>query len=211
MNDRGPMKQAVTLAEICDVWGLADSSARRYVKTFKAFFPVASEGFPVRYRGEAVEIMGMIVAAMKERHSRAEIEAALAHAGHSRDVGKSSPPVFTTSPLPEIINESVVKMMVKSVAESFAAGQLEALEVNRRILATLEKQTAAIERQNELLEQLTRAEVALPRGTPSISLQEAPGGPEGTESTEPGSAAPKNASEGDSRPSWWKRLWKLKV
>lgn len=201
MNDRGPMKQAVTLAEICDVWGLADSSARRYVKRFKAFFPVASEGFPVRYRGEAVEIMGMIVAAMKERHSWAEIEAALAHAGHSRDVGKSSPPVFTTSPLPEIINESVVKMMVTSVAESLAAGQREALEVNRQVLA-------ALNRQNELLENLVRAGVALPRESPLNSLQKAPERPEGEGNVEPEGVGLENASEGRFRPSWWQRLWK---
>jgi len=42
------MRQTVTLAEICEALGLANSSARRYVKTFKPFFPVASEGFPVR-------------------------------------------------------------------------------------------------------------------------------------------------------------------
>lgn len=205
------MKQSVTLAEICSVWGLADSSARRYVKTFKAFFPVVSEGFPIRYRGEAVEIMGMIVAAMKERHSRAEIEAALAHAGHSRDVEKSSPPVFTTSPLPEILNESVVKTVAKSVAENLAAGQREALEVNRRILATLERQTAAIERQNEFLESLVRIGVALPGFPPSNLRQEAQGGPEKEKSVVPEGVAPENGTEGHFRPSWWRRLWKRKA
>jgi len=204
------MKPTVTLAEICEALGLADSSARRYVKTFKAFFPVASEGFPVRYRSEAVEIMGMIVAAMKERHSRTEIEAALARAGHSRDVEKSSPPVFTTSPLPEILNESVVKMVAKSVAESLAAGQREALEVNRRILAVLEKQTAAIERQNELLENLTRAGVALPGEPPPNSRQEAPGGPKEEQGVVPVMPAQQNASGGKFRPSWWQRLWRRK-
>lgn len=194
------MKQTVTLAEICEALSLADSSARRYVKTFKAFFPVASDGFPVRYRGEAVEIMGMIVAAMKERHSRAEIEAALACSGHSQEVVKSSPPVFTTSPLPEILDEKVVKMVAKSVAESLAVGQREALEVNRRILA-------AIERQNELLERLARAGVALPGEYPSNSPQEAPGGTKEGEDVESGGAVPENASEGRNRPSWWKRLW----
>lgn len=195
------MKQTVTLAEICEALGLADSSARRYVKAFKAFFPVASDGFPVRYRGEAMEIMSMIVAAMKERHSRAEIEAALAHAGHSRDVGKSSPPVFTTSPLPEMLNESVVKMVAKSVAESLAAGQREALEVNREILA-------ALNRQNELLENLARAGVALPGESPSISLQEVLGGPEGTRAIEPAAATPESTSEGKSRSSWLGRFWR---
>lgn len=199
MNDRGPIKQAVTLAEICEALGLADSSARRYVKTFKAFFPVASEGFPVRYRGEAVEILGMIVAAMKERRSRAEIEAALARAGHSRDVVKSSSPA-TTSPQFEIIEESVVKMVAKSSAE--------ALEVNRRILAALERQNALLDCQNMLLEQLVRSGVALPGESPSNSIQEAPEGAEEGEAMETEGGAMKNASEGHFRPSWWQRLWK---
>lgn len=194
--------KTVTLAEICETLGLADSSARRYVKTFKAFFPVASDGFPVRYRGEAVEIMGMVMAAMKERRSRAEIEAALARAGHSRDVVKSSSPA-TTSPQFEIVEESVVKMVAKSSAE--------ALEVNRRILAALERQNALLDCQNMLLERLARAGVALPGEPPSNSLQEAPGGPEGGGVMEPEGTAPENALEGRSRRSWWKRLWRCKV
>jgi len=197
------MRQTVTLAEICEALGLADSSARRYVKTFKPFFPVASEGFPVRYRPEALEIMGLIVAAMRERLSQAEIEAALTQAGHARDVGKSPPPVFTTTPLPEILNEKVVGMVAKSVAESLAVGQREALEVNRQILV-------ALNRQNELLEGLARAGGALPGETPAISRQEAQEGPETGQATEPAAAAPENASEGNSRPSWWQRLWQRK-
>jgi hypothetical protein len=195
------MKSTVTLAEICEALGLADSSARRYVKTFKAFFPVVSEGFPVRYRGEAVEIMGMIVAAMKERRSRAEIEAALARAGHSRDVVKSSSPA-TTSPQFEIVEESVVKMVAKSSAE--------ALEVNRRILAALERQNALLDCQNMLLEKLTLAGVALPGKFPPDSPQEAPGATEEGGVVEPEGAVPENAENGQNRPSWWNRLWKRK-
>ena len=191
------MKPTVTLAEICEALGMADSSARRYVKTFKAFFPVASEGFPVRYRGEAVEIMGMIVAAMKERRPRAEIEAALARTGHSRDVVKSSSPA-TTSPQFDIIEESVVKMVAKSSAE--------ALEVNRRILAALERQNALLDCQNMLLEQLARSGVALSEEPPSNSRQEASGGAEEGRAIKPEGEAMGDASEGRSRPSWWKRL-----
>lgn len=190
------MKQIVTLAEICDALGLADSSARRYVKAFKAFFPIVSEGFPVRYRGEAVEIMGMIAVAMKERHSRTEIEEALARAGYSRDVEKSSPPVFTTSPLAEILNERVVKIVAKSVTESLVAGQQEALEVNRCILA-------ALERQNELLEQLTRSGMTLPGVFPSNSHQEDRERPDESPSAE-------SAETGHNELPWWKRLFGCK-
>ena len=142
--------------------------------------------------------MGMVVAAMKERLSRAEIEAALVRAGHSRDVVKSSSPV-TTSPHFEIIEESVVKMVAKSSAE--------ALEVNRRILAALERQNALLDCQNMFLEQLARTGVALPGESPSISRQEAPGGSGGRGAVEPEGVAPENASEGLSRSSWWRRLW----
>ena len=191
------MKPTVTLAEICEALGMADSSARRYVKTFKAFFPVVSEGFPVRYRGEAVEIMGMIVAAMKERRSRAEIEAAIARAGHSRDVVKSSSPP-TTSPQFEIIEESVVKMVAKSSAET--------LEVNRRILAAMERQNALLDCQNMLLERLVQAGVALPGELPSNSRQEASGRLEEGEDRESVVATSENAEKGQNRPSWWKRF-----
>ncbi|KHK00144.1 hypothetical protein NY78_4441 [Desulfovibrio sp. TomC] len=145
-----------------------------------------------------MEIMGMIVAAMKERRPRAEIEAALARAGHSRDVVKSSSPA-TTSPQFDIIEESVVKMVAKSSAE--------ALEVNRRILAALERQNALLDCQNMLLEQLTRAGVALPGEYPSNSLQEAPGGPEGVQATELAVPIPESVSKGQIRLSWWKRLF----
>jgi len=77
-----------------------------------------------------------------------------------------------------------------------------------RQTAALERQNALLERQNELLEGLTRAGVTLPGEYPSNSRQEAPGEPEGGKAIEPDTAAPENASEGLSRPSWWQRLWR---
>ena len=122
---------------------------------------------------------------------------ALVRAGHSRDVVKSSSPA-TTSTQFEIVEESVVKMVAKSSAE--------ALEVNRRILAALERQNALLDCQNMLLEQLTRAGVARPGEYPSNSLQEAPGGPKGVQATEPAMPIPESVSRGQIRLSWWKRL-----
>lgn len=182
------MKQTVTAPELCQALGLPETTTRRFLRSFEAFFPVVSTGRPARYRIEAVEVLRLVVACHSQGLTQAETEAALAKAGVAREAeptAKDQPPTAGQELPVDFLGESLVG----------------------RLVAALERQNALLERQNELLEKLARAGVALPEKSPSISLQEAPGGPEGAGAIEPGAAAPENASEGLSRPSWWKRLF----
>jgi len=184
------MKQTVTAPELCKALGLPETTARRFLRSFEAFFPVVSTGRPARYRIEAVEVLRLVVDCHAQGMTQAETEAILAGSGFAREAEptpKHQPPTANQESKTDFINES--------------------LEV--RLVAALERQNGLLERQNELLENLARAGVALPGESPSISLQKAPEGPEGTGAIEPAAAIPENASEGLSRPSWWRRMSKV--
>ena len=186
------MKQTVTVPELCKALGLPETTARRFIRGFEAFFPVATTGRPVRYRSEAVEVLRLVVDCHNQGMTQTETEVTLAGSGFAREAEpatKHQPPTANQEPKFELIDESLAA----------------------RLVAALERQNALLERQNELLENLARAGVALPGESPSVSLQEASGRPEGAKVIEPDTAAPENASEGKSRPSWWQRLWGRQV
>lgn len=183
------MKQTVTAPELCKALGLPETTARRFLRSFEAFFPVVSTGRPARYRIEAVEVLRLVIACHAQGLTQAETETALAKAGFARD---AEPTTKDQPPTPG------QELPIDFLGESLAG----------RLVAALERQNALLERQNELLENLARAGVALPGESPSVSSQEAPGGPEGAGATEPDTATPESVSEGNSRPSWWKRLWR---
>lgn len=209
------MKQTVTVPELCEALNLPETSARRLLKRFRDFLPLVSETRPTRYRVETVEIMRLILHGQEQGLPPEDIELSLRGAG----VAMEAP--GTTNLLPPTNQAQSIEYVGKILG---LAGEIairlqtkrqdEADQNGKRILATLDRQTAALERQNvllerqnELLENLTRAGVAPGRATPSISRQEAQEGPEAGASTEPAAAVPENASEGNSRPSWWQRLF----
>jgi DNA-binding transcriptional MerR regulator len=143
------MKNTITVPEICKVLTLPETSARRIIKAYPLFFPVAAEGRPLRYRPEALEVMRFILEAQKAGTSSGEIEAGLAGRGFSREVSGTAnhqPPTTNQPPLAEISRENLAEWLV--VQEN---RQAEALDVNRRLLA-------AVERQNELLAALVRGQ-----------------------------------------------------
>lgn len=210
------MKQTVTVPELCEALNLPETSARRLLKRFRNFLPLVSETRPTRYRVETVEIMRLILHGQEQGLPPEEIELSLRGAG----VAMEAP--GTTNLLPPTNQPQSIEYIGKilSLAGEIALRlqtkrQDETDQNSKHILASLDRQTAALERQNallerqnELLEGLTRAGVALPEKYPSNSRQEAPGEPEGGKAIEPDTAAPENASEGLSRPSWWQRLWR---
>lgn len=139
------MKRTLTVPEICEALALPETSARRILKAFSHFFPVAAEGRPLRYRPEALEVMRTILEAQKAGTSSSEIEAGLASRGFSRElVGAANhqPPTTSQEPNIEISGKNLAEWLVLQEAR-----QTESLDVNRRLLA-------AVERQNELLANL---------------------------------------------------------
>jgi len=186
------MKQTVTVPELCKALGLPETTARRLIRGFEAFFPVATTGRPVRYRSEAVQVLRLVMDCHTQGMTQAETEAVLAGSGFAREAepaAKHQPPTANQELKIDFINESLAV----------------------RLVAALERQNVLLERQNELLENLARAGVALPGEAPSISLQEAPGGAREGQKVVPVMPAPEKALEGSIRPSWWVRLWKRKA
>ena len=203
------MKQTVTVPELCEALNLPETSARRLLKRFRNFLPLVSETRPTRYRAETVEIMRLILHGQEQGLPPGEIELSLRGAG----VAMEAP--GTTNRLPPTNQPQSIEYVGKilSLAGEIALRlqtkrQDETDQNSKHILASLDRQNALLERQNELLEGLTRAGVTLPEKYPSNLRQEAPGEPEGGKAIEPDTAAPENASEGLSRPSWWQRLWR---
>ena len=139
------MKRTLTVPEMCEALALPETSARRILKAFSHFFPVAAEGRPLRYRPEALEVMRTILEAQKAGTSPSEIEAGLASRGFSRELpgtANHQPPTTNQAPLVEISGKNLAEWLVLQEGR-----QAEALDVNRRLLA-------AVERQNELLANL---------------------------------------------------------
>ncbi|WP_083634862.1 MerR family transcriptional regulator [Desulfovibrio sp. DV] len=171
------MKQTVTAPELCKAFGLPETTVRRFLRSFEAFFPVVSTGRPARYRIEAVEALRLVVACHAQGQTQTDTEAALAKEGFARDAeptAKDQPPTTCQELTLDFFGESL-------------AG---------RLVSALERQNALLERQNELLENLARAGVALSGESPPIPLQEAPGGPEGAGATEPRTRRPRKTPQG---------------
>lgn len=145
------LKQSVTVPEICEALALPETSARRNLKAFSQFFPVAAGGRPLRYRPEALEVMRTILEAQKAGMSSSEIEDGLAARGFSREVSGAAnhqPPTTSQAPSTEISKENLAEWLALQENR-----QVEALDINRRLLA-------AVERQNELLAALVKREVS---------------------------------------------------
>lgn len=139
------MKQSITIPELCKALNLPETSTRRVIRAFPHFFPVAVEGRPLRYKAEALDVMRFILAAQKAGTSPGEIEVGLAGRGFSRELSGTAnhqPPTANQAPLPEISGKNLAEWLAVQEVR-----QQEALEVNRRLLA-------ALERQNELMAQL---------------------------------------------------------
>ena len=89
------MKQTVTVPEICKALGLPETPARRLIRGFEAFFPVATTGRPVRYRSEALEVLRLVVDYHNRGMTQEEAEAALSGSGFAREAkpaAKHQPP-----------------------------------------------------------------------------------------------------------------------
>jgi len=185
------MKQTVTVPQLCKVLGLPETTARRFIRGFGAFFPVATSGRPVRYRSEAIEVLRLVVDCHNRGMTQGETEAALAGSGFAREAepaAKNQPPTANQEPKADFISEYLAV----------------------RLATALERQNVLLERQNELLENLARAGVALPGKFPSDSRQEAQEGTEWGQGVVPAMPDQENALKGDFRPSWWKRLFRYK-
>lgn len=209
------MKQTVTVPELCEILSLPETSARRLLKRFRDYLPLVSETRPTRYRAETIEIMRLILLGQEQGLAPEEIEFSLRGAGVAVEAPGTTNQPPPTNQVQQLEYVSKILSLAGEMALRLQTKRQDEVDQNgRHILAAqerqnklLERQNALLERQNELLEELARAGVAPGRATPSISRQEAQEGPEAGASTEPAAAVPENASEGNSRPSWWQRLF----
>ena len=209
------MKQTVTVLELCEALNLPETSARRLLKRFRRYLPLVSETRPTRYRAETVEIMRLILHGQEQGLAPEEIEFSLRGAGVAMEAPGTTnlnPPqnqlqsIEYVGKILSLAGEIAIRLQTKRQDEEDQNGRRILVALEQQATA-MERQNALLERQNELLENLARTGVALPGEYPSDSRQEAQEGPEEGEAVEPEGATPENASEGRSRPSWWKRLF----
>lgn len=174
-------KPLTTLARQAEV---PEASARRYADTFSPYFRFRKVGKVRLYDPACVPLLRVISETYAQGSRTPEVEEVLSSRfGQIHEVVTPRQEVATSTPPAELA----------TILQAFTA--------------TVERLATAIERQNELLEQLAREGGAWPGESPLDSLQEVLGGPEKGETVEPAGVAPENVSEGRSRPSWWKRLW----
>ena len=175
-------KPLTTLARQAEV---PEASARRYAETFSPYFRFRKVGKVRLYDPACVPLLRVISETYAKGSRTPEVEEALSSRfGQVHEVVTPRQETATSPPPADLA----------PILQAFTA--------------TVERLATAVERQNELLEGLARARVALPGESPLNSRQEAQEGPEEGQATEPAAAVPENASEGKSRPSWWKRLWR---
>lgn len=174
-------KPLTTLARQAEV---PEASARRYAETFSPYFRSRKVGKVRLYDPACMPLLRVISETYAQGSRTPEVEEVLSlRFGQVHEVLTPRQETLTSPPPADLA----------PILQAFTA--------------TVERLATAVERQNELLEKLARAGVALPGESPFISPQEAPGGPEGTGAIEPAAATPESTSEGNPRPSWWKRLF----
>lgn len=161
-----------------------EASARRYAETFSPYFRSRKVGKARLYDPACVPLLRVISETYAQGSRTPEVEEVLAvRFGQVHEVMTPRQETATSTP------------------------PLDLAPILQAFTATVDRLATAVERQNELLEQLAQTGVALLGESPSNSLQKAPGGSEGEGTVEPEGAAPEKASEGRSRRSWWKRIW----
>ena len=174
-------KPLTTLARQAEV---PEASARRYAETFSPYFRSRKVGKARLYDPACTPLLRVISETYAQGSRTPEVEEVLsARFGQVHEVVTPRQETATSPPSADLA----------PILQAFTA--------------TVERLTTAVERQNELLEGLARVGVALPEKSPSISLQEAPGGPEGVQATELAVPIPESVSKGQIRLSWWKRLF----
>ena len=170
-------KPLTTLARQAEV---PEASARRYAETFSPYFRSRKVGKARLYDPACTPLLRVISETYAQGSRTPEVEEVLSlRFGQVHEVLTPRQENLTSPPPADLA----------------------------AFTATVERLTTAVERQNELLEGLARVGVTLPEKFPSISLQEAPGGPEGVQAIEPAVSIPESVSEGQIRLSWWKRLF----
>lgn len=173
-------KPLTTLARQAEV---PEASARRYAETFSPYFRSRKVGKVRFYDPACMSLLRVISETYAQGSRTPEVEEVLSSRfGQVHEV--VTPRQETTTSLPPA----------------------ELAPILQAFTATVERLATAVERQNELLEQLARAGVARPGESPSNSFQEAPGDPEGAQATELAVSIPESVSKGQIRLSWWKRL-----
>ena len=171
-----------TLARQAEV---PEASARRYAETFSLYFRSRKVGKARLYDPACVPLLRVISETYGQGSRTPEVEAVVAaRFGQVHEVVTTHQDTAISTPPAELA----------PILQAFTA--------------TVERLATAVERQNELLEGLARAGVALPGESPSNSRQEAQEGTE--EGQEVVSAMPDQESveNGPSRLSWWQRLWR---
>lgn len=175
-------KPLTTLARQAEV---PEASARRYAETFSPYFRSRKVGKVRVYDPACIPLLRVISETYAQGSRTPEVEEVLSSRfGQVHEVVTPRQEAATKPPSADLA----------PILQAFTA--------------TVERLATAVERQNELLEGLTRAGGALPGEFPSISRQDAPGGPEEGQAIKPVLAVPENGLGSKSRPSWWKRLWR---
>lgn len=172
-------KPLTTLARQAEV---PEASARRYAETFSPYFRSRKVGKVRFYDPACMPLLRVISETYAQGSRTPEVEEVLSSRfGQVHEV--VTPRQETTTSLPPA----------------------DLAPILQAFTATVERLVTAVERQNELLEQLARAGGARPGESPPNSPQEAPGGPEGAQA-ELAVSIPESVSKGRIRLSWWKRL-----
>lgn len=71
-------ERLLTIADIARHFSLPESTARYYCKRFAAYMPVSGEGRRKRYRKEALDVIRVVLDAMRDARTASGVEATLA-------------------------------------------------------------------------------------------------------------------------------------
>lgn len=144
----------LSIADIARHFGLAESTARYYCKRFAAHIPSTGEGRRRRYRPETLEVVALVLQAMRESRTASEVDELLSGA-FPRNAEVSELPATRPSDAgeragPEDRGEQEEEATAASALPAFRTGALSARRdllpaASPAVLQLLERQTCALE------------------------------------------------------------------